>query len=555
VCCFRWNGRSPPVFDPAPEIFMMNWLAGVENYLDSRPDVAIALLAAAVLVALIAWTLGPVLLTARQRYESRKERSDDSDRYRRNIGQLLIVPILVVAALYTLYQVNRAVRESAANSRQEQYSRGFEALASFNISTRLVGLHALAQLMGGNRPDELCPDGNQRPLSGAGKGETASGAPARSAQDQLYRVALDAIAAQVVVSSHLAPTASDADAGRRAREEASHEATIGADTQAALSVIARRKCEPYLQEVPLNLSDGYFRGASMAYAQLIRSDLRGSDLSASELYLANFYQASLDKTDFGGSNLTRASFANASLTGADFAPDQNLASPNLPRRPYLRTQLGRAQIVSADVQGADFWCAMLNEARLDDSQLGGTDFRHATLSRATLLGAKGSGARFNAACGPKANFSNPGPGRTEGRKSDFSEADFSDGFFRSARFDRIDLRGAIFVRADLTGATFESSDLTNADFRGANLTGAKFDAANLTGVRMGGALICDVSGLPDTIAPQNCAAQFLPIEAGRYGEGCFPETEAGIAQNQQCPYERSAVGTAEPQPLNPAAPD
>lgn len=526
---------------------MTNWLAGAANYLATRPNFTVALIAAVALLALIAWVVGPVLLTAWHKYESRKERTEDVDRYRRNIGQLLIVPILVVAALYTLDQVAGAARESAAKSRQEQYSQGFEALASFNISTRLVGVHALAQLMGGNRQDDLCPDGNQRPLSAGGTAADAA-SPARSAQDQLYRVALDAIAAHAVVSSHLAPTASDADAGRRAREEASQQATIGADTQAALSVIARRKCEPYLQEVPLNLSDGYFRGTSMAYAQLIRSDLRGSDLSASELYLANFYQASLDKADFGGSNLTRASFANASLTGADFGPDENLASPNLPRRPHLRTQLGRAQIVTASAQGTNFWCAMLNDARLDDSQLDGADFRHATLSRATFLGARGAGARFNAACGPRANFSAPGSGRTEVRRSDFSGADFSDGFFRSARFDRIDLQGAIFVRADLTGANFENSDLTNADFRGANLTDAKFDGANLTGVKLGGALICDVSGLPDTVAPLNCAGQFLPIEAGRFGEGCFPEAETGIALNQQCPYERSAVET--PQPLN-----
>ena len=529
---------------------MTNWLADAGNYLGSRPNLAIALIAAAVMLALIAWLLGPVLLTARHSYETRRERAKDADRYRRNIGQLLIVPVLVVAVLYTLHQVAGAARASAEKNRQEQYSQGFEALASSDTSTRLIGVHALAQLMGGSRPDELCPDGNQRPLSGGGAAGTVSGAPDRSAQDQLGRVALDALAAHAVVSSHFAPTVFDGDAGRRAREEASHEAAVGADTQAALSVIARRPCEPAAAEVPLNLSGGYFRGASMAFAQLVRSDLRGSDLSASELYLANFYQASLDNADLGGSNLTRANFANASLAGANFAPDENLASPNLPRRPYLRTQLGRAQIVTANAEGANFWCAMLNDARLDDSQLGGADFRHATLSRATFLGAKGAGARFNAACGPRANFSIPGSGRSDARRSDFSGADFSDGFFRSARFDRIDLRGAIFVRADLTGATFESSDLTNADFRGANLTDVKFDGANLTGVKLGGALICDVSGLPDTVAPVNCAGQFLPIEAGRFGEGCFPEAETGIALNQLCPYERNASGTAEPQPLN-----
>ncbi len=218
---------------------------------------------------------------------------------------------------------------------------------------------------------------------------------------------------------------------------------IGADTRAALTVIARRGCEPYTKEVPLNLAHGYFRGAAMAHAQLIRSDLRGADLSASELPRVNFFRASLDKADFGGSNLTQASFANASLAGANFGPDENLASPDLPRLPRLRTQLGGAQIVTANAQRTSFQCAMMNDARLDDSQLGGADFRRTTLTRATLLGAKGVGASFSAACAPRANFSNPSalPGRSDARRSDFSGADFSDGYFRAARFDRIDLRG------------------------------------------------------------------------------------------------------------------
>ncbi len=54
-------------------------------------------------------------------------------------------------------------------------------------------------------------------------------------------------------------------------------------------------------------------------------------------------------------------------------------------------------------------------------------------------------------------------------------------------------------------------------------------------MKMGGALVCDVSGLPDTIAPLNCGAQFMPIEAGRYGDACLPPIEAGNGLNQQCP--------------------
>ncbi|MFE0759377.1 pentapeptide repeat-containing protein [Inquilinus sp. NPDC058860] len=537
---------------------MTNWLAGAEAYLHSRPNIAIAAVAAVVLLALIAWIWGPALLTSRHKYESRRERVEDADRYRRNIGQLLTIPILLLAILYTLHQVAGAARRSVEKSDEERFSQGSQALASGNVSIRLGGIHALAQLMGGDRPEALCPDGNQRPLSSSGGGADPDSADARrSPQDQLYRAALQAIAAQAVTSSRLARLGSEGDAARQALEAASHEVPAGADTYAALSVIARRKCEPYSQEVPLDLSHGYFRGASMAHAQLIRSDLRGSDFSASELALANLYQASLDGADFGGANLTRASFANASMTDANFGPGENLASPALPRLPHLRTQLGRAQIVTANAQGADFRCAMMNEARLDDSQLGGADFEHAALSRATFLSAKGVGARFNAACGPRANFSSAtfasvaAPIQVEGRKSDFSGADFSDGFFRSARFDRIRLQGAIFVRADLANATFENSDLTNADFRGANLTGAKFDGANLIGVKLGGATVCNVSGLPDVVVSPRCELRFMPVEAGRFGDDCLPTARTGIGVDQQCPYDGGeVVEMAEPPVLS-----
>lgn len=534
---------------------MINWLTNAEAYLSFRPNLAIALIGIAGLLALALWLWGPALLTSRRTYETSRDRSRDVDRVRRNIGQLLTIPILVVAALYTLHQVARAARESAEKSQQERYSLGFQALADENVTTRLGGVYSLAQLVGGDRADPLCPDGNQRALSGTGSTAPAGRAPVQSVENELYRVVLEGIAAQAVASSHL-PHPPDGDPARRAREEAAHEAVVGADTHAALAVIARRGCEPYSKEVPLNLARGYFRGASMPYAQLIRSDLRDTDLSASELYLANFYRASLDNANLGGANLTRASFAKASVAGANFAPGENLASPDLPRLPRLRTQLGGAQIVAANAQRANFWCAMMNDARLDDSQIDGADFRRAAMARATLLGAKGPGARFSATCAPRANFSNPptiaSSSRGDGPRSDFSGADFSDGYFRSARFDNIRLQDAIFVRADLTGADFQNSDLTNVDFRGANLTGVKFVGANLAGVKMGGALICDVIGLPDNVARPNCGAQFMPIEAARYGDGCLPAAEAGLGLSQQCPYEdRAEVQLATP--ATPAA--
>ena len=513
---------------------MLNWLANLQNYLNNHPNFVIPLIVGAALLALILWIWGPVLLTSWRKYESYRERASDTDRYRRNIGQLLTIPVLVVAALYTLHQIARSAHETAARNSQDRYGAAFQAMASVNVTTRLGGVYALAHLMGGDRQEELCPDGNQRPL--ASRATDAAPVDATlSPEEQLYRMALQGIAAHAVASSHMPPLASSGDPGQRAWAESVDEAAIGADTRAALTVIARRPCESGSRQIPLDLSHGYFRGASMAYAQLIRSDLRGSDFSSSELYLATFYHASADKARFGGSNLTHASFATASLAGADFGPDENLASPNLPRLPHLRTQLVGAQIVTADARGARFWCAMMSDARLDNSQFDGADFSRAALSRTTFLSARGVGAKFNAACAPKANFSNPvvnGGGTT-----DFSGADFSEGYFRGARFDGISLRGAIFVRADLAEANFENADLTDADFRGANLTGARFGGANLAGAKLGGALVCDTRGLPESIAAPNCAAQFVPVGAGRFGDACVPPDDTGLGLNQQCPFD------------------
>ncbi len=147
---------------------MMDWLTNAENYVNGHPQAAIALIAVVAILILAAWLWGPVLLTSRRKYETRKDRVEDTDRYRRYIGQVLTVPVLVVAALYTLHEAAQAARESAEKSQQEKYSFGFQTLADGNITTRLGGVYALAQLMGGERQDILCPDGIVRPLSGDG---------------------------------------------------------------------------------------------------------------------------------------------------------------------------------------------------------------------------------------------------------------------------------------------------------------------------------------------------------------------------------------------------
>jgi len=43
--------------------------------------------------------------------------------------------------------------------------------------------------------------------------------------------------------------------------------------------------------------------------------------------------------------------------------------------------------------------------------------------------------------------------------------------------------------------------------------------------------------LPESIAAPNCAAQFVPVGAGRFGDACVPPDDTGLGLNQQCPFD------------------
>ena len=119
---------------------------------------------------------------------------------------------------------------------------------------------------------------------------------------------------------------------------------------------------------------GIYHGAQMRFARLnfdnfSEADLRGADLSASDMYRAEFRyadlrdaqlrSANLREADFRGANLTRAVLMKANLRGADFR------NANLTQAVLLKANLRDADLAGALLRGTDLQGANLAYADLD----------------------------------------------------------------------------------------------------------------------------------------------------------------------------------------------
>ncbi len=132
---------------------------------------------------------------------------------------------------------------------------------------------------------------------------------------------------------------------------------ITTDTQAAVSVVARRRSE---QDGPraLNLQDVNLARAELHEANLSGADLRGANLIGANLFRADLIGANLFRADLIGANLIGADLRGADLRGADLSR-ADLFSANL-RSAYL----GGASIIDADLRGADLSKAIFIKADL-----------------------------------------------------------------------------------------------------------------------------------------------------------------------------------------------
>jgi uncharacterized protein YjbI with pentapeptide repeats len=169
---------------------------------------------------------------------------------------------------------------------------------------------------------------------------------------------------------------------------------VGADVQAALTVIGRRKVAQDPNGKHIDLRKVNLAGVEMQNAKLSGVNFIFSDLSNADFRRADLSNAFLDGTHLCDSNLSHANLSGASL---HCYPDTNgnilytcLSSANLISANLSKANLCGANLNFAMLNGTNFSDAELNQVNLDHAHLGsikfnnillkGTDFTGATLS-------------------------------------------------------------------------------------------------------------------------------------------------------------------------------
>ena len=215
-----------------------------------------------------------------------------------------------------------------------------------------------------------------------------------------------------------------------------------------------------------NLSRAYLSGADLSDADLNGTDLRCADLSGTDLRGADLHGTDLRCADLIGANFIGADLSRAYLSGADLCG----------------TYLSGADLRGADLRGADLCGAYL---------------RGADLHGADLCGANLRGADFSST-----NLSSTNLSSTNLRGADLSDTDLSGANLRGADLSRTNLSNTIIdletkldkkwrlvweiinqrtEERDLSGADLSSTNLSRAYLSGADLSNADLSSAYLRG--------------------------------------------------------------------------
>ena len=173
------------------------------------------------------------------------------------------------------------------------------------------------------------------------------------------------------------------------------------------------------------------------------ANLRGIDLSSTNISDANLQEADLSNSKLSG----------ARLSGAD------LSRANLSRAELVETDLSRANLNRAELIEAD-----LSRANLSRAELVEADLSRAKLGRADLSGADLSSAKL---------------GRTDLSGMNLSNANLSSTEFKGAKLSDTDLRGAILV-----GTKFLTANLSGVNLSDTNLSGVELNSVNLSGAEL-----------------------------------------------------------------------
>ena len=175
---------------------------------------------------------------------------------------------------------------------------------------------------------------------------------------------------------------------------------------------------------------------------------------------------------FAGLHLRGALLQNARIPESNWngaaLEAANLDDADLTGSTFVGASLKAASLVRSKLKDGRFKGANLDQANLNEGELSSARFTAASMKEASLKNAKLQSARFENAMLGGAIFDG----------ADLTEAKLTTAFLRAAS-----LVGTCLEGADLSGAYLVDAVLSNADLRGANLRAAALHGAVLSGAK------------------------------------------------------------------------
>jgi uncharacterized protein YjbI with pentapeptide repeats len=146
----------------------------------------------------------------------------------------------------------------------------------------------------------------------------------------------------------------------------------------------------------LNLGWCYLKGAVLKDANLEGANLEGANLEGAKLCRAKLNGANLNEANLNGADLAEANLKGAFLLGTQLFKT-NLARANLIEITWESTNIGKAYLREARMEGADLSGIFMNGAKLIEANLKGAILKGTFLEGAVLIDANLEGANLEGA--------------------------------------------------------------------------------------------------------------------------------------------------------------
>ncbi|MEI8394242.1 MAG: pentapeptide repeat-containing protein [Rhodospirillaceae bacterium] len=264
----------------------------------------------------------------------------------------------------------------------------------------------------------------------------------------------------------------------------------------------------------VNLSDADLPGTVFSCADLVGSNFTNANLYCADFTGANLRHAKFDNCDLRGARFDNADLTGSSLEGADCregvliiqgpndrSSDSRNKVSDSGATSFHTVNLSNAVLRGADLQGALFTQALLDNADLSKANLENASMRGANLANAKFEGTKLINCDFNEANLRGVNTDTPEFSRAKGTARQITQVEqilqqqigqhkvWVESLSKSGKrmvLKVSDLSGLQMVGVNWSAAEFFSTDLTNANLERAVLAGAAFTDCRLSRAAMAG---------------------------------------------------------------------